>query len=127
MNVKARGKFSAESAGSRPAQRVNPFAIQALRDVGIDWTGRTPRNVDTLLGDKFDFVITVCDNAKEACPILPGHPIHAHWGMEDPAKVEGSALEKARAFTAARDLLASQIDQMLAELPASVRTVKFNG
>jgi arsenate reductase len=114
MNVKARGKFSAESAGSRPAQRVNPFAIQALHDVGIDWTGHTPRSVDALMGEKFDFVITVCDNAKEACPILPGHPIHAHWGMEDPAEVVGSDAVKSQAFRAARALIARRIDLMLA-------------
>jgi arsenate reductase len=114
MNVRARGRLTAESAGSRPAPRVNPFAIQALHEVGIDWTGRSPRSVDTLMGERFDFVITVCDNAKEACPILPGHPVHAHWGMEDPAEVEGTDAQKAQAFTAARVLIARRIDLMLA-------------
>ncbi|MFI5232142.1 MAG: arsenate reductase ArsC [Gemmatimonadales bacterium] len=114
MNGKARGKFIASSAGSRPAARVNPFAVQALRDVGIDWSGHAPMSIDSIIGGQFDFVITVCDNAKEACPILPGHPIHAHWGMEDPAGVQGTDEEIARAFTAARVLLARRIDLMLA-------------
>ena len=114
MNEKAQGRFVAESAGSQPAARVNPFAVQALRDIGIEWSARAPRNVDGLVDQHWDFVITVCDKAKEACPILPGHPVHAHWGMEDPADVEGSDAEKTRAFTAARVLLARRIDLMLA-------------
>ena len=114
MNRKSQGKFVASSAGSHPASRVNPFAIQALHEVGIDWKGHEPREIDSLAGQQFDFVITVCDNAREACPVLPGHPIHAHWGMEDPASVDGSDAEKSRAFTAARTLLARRIDLMLA-------------
>ncbi len=114
MNKKAHGKFVASSAGSRPAARVNPFAIRALSEIGIDWAGHSPRSVDEFLGQKFDFVITVCDNAKEACPILPGSPVHAHWGMEDPAEVQGTDEEKARAFAAARVLLSRRIDLMLA-------------
>jgi arsenate reductase (thioredoxin) len=73
-----------------------------------------PRSVDGLVDQHWDFVITVCDKAKEACPILPGHPVHAHWGMEDPAEVEGSDEAKTLAFTAARVLLARRIDLMLA-------------
>ncbi len=114
MNKKARGRFVASSAGSRPAARVNPFAIQALREIGIDWDGHSPQSVDEFIGKKFDFVITVCDNAKEACPIMPGQPIHAHWGMEDPAEVDGSDAEKTQAFTAARVLIGRRIDLMLA-------------
>jgi arsenate reductase len=114
MNRKARGRFVASSAGSRPAARVNPFAIEALREVGIEWNGHVPRSVDGFMGEKFDFVITVCDNAKEACPVLPGHPIHAHWGMEDPAEVEGTDADKSRAFRSARTLIARRIDLMLA-------------
>jgi arsenate reductase (thioredoxin) len=114
MNKKARGRFAASSAGSRPATRVNPLAIQALKEIGIDWAGHEPRSIDSIIGQKFDFVITVCDNAKEACPILPGHPIHAHWGMEDPAEVEGTDAEKAHAFASARVLIGRRIDLMLA-------------
>jgi arsenate reductase (thioredoxin) len=114
MNKKAAGRFVAESAGSHPAARVNPFAVQALRDIGIEWSGRVPRSVEDLVDQRWDFVITVCDRAKEACPILPGHPVHAHWGMEDPADVQGSDSEKIRAFTASRVLLARRIDLMLA-------------
>ena len=119
MNRKASGKFIASSAGSRPAPRVNPFAIRALRQIGIDWTGHEPRSVDEFMGQNFDFVITVCDNAKEACPVMPGQPIHAHWGMEDPAEVDGTDETKAAAFAAARDLLSRRIDEFV-QLPALV-------
>ena len=114
MNRRAGGQFDASSAGSRPAARVNPFAIQALKAIGIDWAGHEPRSIDSFMGEQFDFVITVCDNAKEACPIFPGHPIHAHWGMEDPAEAEGTDAEKTQAFTAARVLISRRIDLMLA-------------
>lgn len=114
MNRKARGRFEAESAGSRPAARVNPFAIAALKEIGIDWTGHAPRSTEGLEAHDWDFVITVCDRAKESCPILPGHPVHAHWGMEDPAECEGTDEEKLQAFVAARVLLARRIDLMLA-------------
>ncbi|MFI5310428.1 MAG: arsenate reductase ArsC [Gemmatimonadales bacterium] len=114
LNQKARGRFEAESAGSQPADRVNPLAIEALRKVGIEWKGHAPRSVDGLTRQHWDFVITVCDRAKEACPILPGHPIHAHWGMEDPAEAEGTDEQKLHAFVVARQLIARRLDLMLA-------------
>jgi protein-tyrosine-phosphatase len=114
MNARARGRFEAESAGSHPAARVNPFAIEALRQAEIEWSGHAPRSVDGLVGQQWDFVITVCDRARESCPILPGHPIRAHWGMEDPAEVEGADAEKRQAFLVARQLIARRIDLMLA-------------
>ena len=114
LNRKAPDLFEAHSAGSRPAARVNPFAINALRDVGIAWNGHEPKSTEGLEREDWDFVITVCDKAKEACPILPGHPIHAHWGMEDPAEVEGTDEEKRRAFEQARILINRRLDLMLA-------------
>src|SRR4051812_40628203 len=80
LNAKGRGRFIAESAGSKPAGRVNPFAVEALREAGIDWRGRQPRGVDGLEKEAWDIVITVCDRAKEACPYFPGQPVLAHWG-----------------------------------------------
>jgi protein-tyrosine-phosphatase len=114
LNAKAAGRLVAESAGSRPAPRVNPLAVEALAQIGIDWRGRFPRGVDGIIGQPWDLVITVCDRAKESCPILPGHPIYAHWGMDDPAEVVGTEEEKLRAFVSARILLARRIDLLLA-------------
>ncbi|HEX6434883.1 MAG TPA: arsenate reductase ArsC [Gemmatimonadales bacterium] len=114
LNQKSRGRLVAESAGSQPAARVNPFAVEALREAGIDWEGRRPRGIDELGSNSWDIVITVCDRAKEACPIFPGQPTLAHWGMEDPAAVEGDDNTKRRAFREALQLISRRIDLMLA-------------
>jgi len=113
LNTKAAGRLVAESAGSRPAAQVNPLAVQALAQIGIDWRGHSPRGVDASSDQRWDLVITVCDRARESCPILPGHPIYAHWGMDDPAEVTGTDEEKLRAFVSARILLARRIDLLL--------------
>jgi len=114
LNSKGRGRFHAESAGSRPADRVNPHAIATLRDYDIPWAGHAPRSIDGLEREPWDFVITVCDRAKESCPIFPGQPILAHWGMPDPADVAGDEVTKRKAFEAAFFLLSRRIDLLLA-------------
>lgn len=114
---KGRTRFAVASAGSRPAPRVNPLAIQVLAEAGIDWNGRTPKGIDDLATEPWDFVITVCDRAREACPIFPGTPILAHWGMPDPAEVEGDDVVRLRAFRDTLTVLARRIDLFLA-LPA---------
>jgi arsenate reductase len=114
LNRKGSGRFIAESAGSQPAARVNPYAIAALREAGIEWQGRRPRGIDDLGSQNWDIVITVCDDAREACPIFPEQPALAHWGMEDPASVEGDDETKRRAFREALQLISRRIDLMLA-------------
>jgi arsenate reductase len=114
LNRRGQGRFRAESAGSNPAPRVNPLAIETLRDHGIEWSGHQPQTVDGLENEPWDFVVTVCDRAKEACPIFPRHPVLAHWGMPDPAGVEGSDADRRRAFRDAFILIARRIDLLLA-------------
>lgn len=114
LNAKAEGRFHAESAGSKPAARVNPFAIETLQHYGVRWAGHPPRTVDGLEREPWDFVITVCDRAKEACPIFPGQPVIAHWGMPDPAEVNGDDATKRKAFRDAYLLLTRRIDLLLA-------------
>lgn len=114
LNWKGNGRFRAESAGSRPAARVNPYAIDTLRDAGIAWAGHPPRTIDGLEGEPWDFVITVCDRAKESCPVFPGKPVLAHWGMPDPAEVDGDDAAKRAAFRKAFVLLSRRIDLLLA-------------
>ncbi len=114
LNRKGRGRFVAESAGSQPAKVVNSLAIDALERHGFFWTGGQPRSVETLVNGDWDFVITVCDGAKEACPIFPGQPVIAHWGMPDPAAVEGTDTEKRRAFDDTLMLVSRRIDLLLA-------------
>jgi arsenate reductase (thioredoxin) len=114
LNWKGRGRFHAESAGSRPADRVNPHAIETLREYDIPWAGHAPRSIDGLEREHWDFVVTVCDRAKESCPIFPGQPILAHWGMPDPAEVAGDEVTKRKAFDAAFLLLSRRVDLLLA-------------
>jgi arsenate reductase len=118
LNRKGGGRFVAESAGSQPAARVNPLAIEALKAIGIDWSGHAPRGLDGLTDREYDIIITVCDRAREACPIFPGRPMLAHWGMADPAEVEGDEAGRRRAFWSALQLITRRIDLLVA-LPAA--------
>lgn len=116
LATKGGGRFAAVSAGSRPAERVNPFAVRVLAEAGIDWTGKSPRGMDGLETEPWDFVITVCDRARESCPFFPGQPVLAHWGMPDPAEVEGSDDVKLAAFRDTLITLGRRID-LLRALP----------
>jgi protein-tyrosine-phosphatase len=114
LNRKGRGRFVAESAGSHPAAHVNPLAVEALERHGYFWTGRQPRGFEGLAEQDWDFVITVCDRAKEACPFFPGQPVIAHWGMPDPAAVMGTDEEKRRAFDDTVLTVSRRLDLFLA-------------
>src|SRR5271157_5373946 len=92
------------SAGTKPT-RVRPEAVTAMREVGIDISGHRSKSVDEFAGQDFDYVITVCDNAKESCPIFPAKTKRIHWSIEDPAAVQGSEEETLTAFRRARDEL----------------------
>lgn len=114
LNHRARGRVRAESAGSSPAGRVNPLALETLAYYGLAWDGHPPRSVDGLEAEPWDFVITVCDRAKESCPVFPGQPMLAHWGMPDPAEVAGDEATRRAAFREAFLLLSRRIDLLLA-------------
>jgi arsenate reductase len=92
-------RFQVFSAGSFPTGKVNPLAIQVLKDVyNIDASEARSKSSDEFKDVEFDFVVTVCDNARETCPIWTGQPIVAHWSSLDPAAVQGTEAEKYRAF-----------------------------
>lgn len=114
LNRKGRGRFVAESAGSHPAAHVNPLAVETLERHGYFWTGGRPRGLEGLADQDWDFVITVCDRAKEACPFFPGQPVIAHWGMPDPAAVEGTDDERRRAFDDTLLTISRRLDLFLA-------------
>jgi arsenate reductase (thioredoxin) len=114
LNQRGGGRFVAESAGSEPAARVNPLALDALRDAGIRWEGHPPRGLENLEREEWDIVITVCDHARESCPVFPGRPVVAHWGMTDPAAVEGDPERKRHAFREALQLINRRLDHLLA-------------
>lgn len=99
-------RFEVFSAGSFPTGKVNPLAIRVLKQVyDIDASGARSKSWEEFRDVEFDYVVTVCDNARESCPVWPGQPIVAHWGFPDPAAVEGTDSEKYRAF----EEVASQI------------------
>jgi protein-tyrosine-phosphatase len=109
----AEGRVHAASAGSRPAARVNPYAVEVLREHGIAWEGRTPKGIDDVAGERWDLVITVCDNARDACPVFPGAAAQVHWGLPDPAD-ETTPDAARRAFAETYDALAARVDALLA-------------
>jgi arsenate reductase (thioredoxin) len=113
LNVRGQGRFHAESAGSDPAPRVNPFALDALREFGLEWGGRNPRRVEEVCDEAWDFIITVCDRARESCGTFPGRPVTAHWGIPDPAAVEGDDRHRRGAFRESVILLARRVDLFL--------------
>jgi arsenate reductase (thioredoxin) len=118
MNHLGRGRFKAYSAGSQPKGVVNPFALSTLAAWRIPTDGFRSKSWDEFAkpgAPQMDFVFTVCDNAAgEVCPFWPGQPMTAHWGVPDPAAVDGSDEEKAQAFLDAAVTLKRRIELMLA-------------
>jgi arsenate reductase (thioredoxin) len=116
----SRGKFRAHSAGSHPKGKVNPFALDLLRQTHISTAGLRSKSWDEFAkpgAPAMDFVITVCDQAAgEQCPFWPGQPVTAHWGMPDPAEVEGTDELKRKAFSDTANGLRRRIE-LLASLP----------
>ena len=113
LNAESKGKFKAFSAGSHPSGKVNPFAVELLEQRRYPTAELRSKAWDEFAlpgAPELDFVFTVCDNAAgEICPIWPGQPISAHWGVEDPAAVEGSDDEKRKAFVKAFTVLHRRI------------------
>ena len=110
MKKIGRDRFRAFSAGSQPTGRVNPFALQVLKEqYGIDAREARSKSWDEFKETPFDIIITVCDRAKESCPIFPGQPIIAHWDIPDPAPAGGTDDQKLRFFREA----AQQIQRRL--------------
>lgn len=104
-------RFQTYSAGSFPTGKVNPFAIRVLKDFyHVDASQARSKSWEEFGDLEFDFVITVCDNARESCPVWPGQPIVAHWGVPDPAEAQGSDEEKLRQFKQAALVLAHRIE-----------------
>jgi arsenate reductase len=111
MRKLAGDRFESFSAGSHPRGAVHPMALEVLKDYyGIDAAGARSKSWDELRGQRFDFVITVCDQARESCPFWPGQPILAHWGTEDPAAYEGTPRGQRQAFRKAAAEIYRRID-----------------
>jgi arsenate reductase len=120
LNHLGKGRFHAYSAGSHPAGKVNPFAIELLKAADFPAEGLRSKAWDEFAkpgAPRMDFILTVCDNAAgEVCPVWPGKPMTAHWGVADPAAVQGSDDEKRAAFRDAASILRRRIE-LLVSLP----------
>ena len=125
LNHDGKGRFKAYSAGSNPVGTVNPWALHTLKTLGYPAEGYRSKSWSEFAdGPELDLILTVCDSAAaETCPVWPGRPTSAHWGIPDPAAVEGSHAEKAAAFLDAFRMLKRRIDLMLALPIASIEQI----
>lgn len=114
LATRGAGRFAAASAGTRPAGRVSRRAVAVLAELGIDWTGHTPRGLDGLERESWSLVVTVCDSARRSCPTLPGARAVAHWDLPDPMDALGTDEEVLGAFRRTRDTLAGLIERLMA-------------
>ncbi|WP_439536858.1 arsenate reductase ArsC [Methyloversatilis sp.] len=121
LNHLGAGRFRAFSAGSQPSGRVNPFALQALAEAGVDTTGVRSKSWDSFAepgAPQMDLIITVCDSAAgELCPVWPGHPATAHWGYADPSAATGPDAARLMAFRDTMALIRRRLEILVA-LPA---------
>jgi arsenate reductase len=110
------GRFEVESAGTRPGS-VRPEAVEVMRELGIDISAQRSKSVDEFEGQEFDTVITVCDNARENCPVFPARTERVHWGFDDPAAVEGDEAARLAVFRRVRDEIDARLRAWAAGAP----------
>jgi arsenate reductase len=101
-------RYEVQSAGTKPTQ-VRPEAIAVMREIGIDISGHRSKSINEFMGEEFRYVITVCDNANESCPVFPGKTERIHWSFEDPAATQGAEEERKAAFRRIRDQIEARI------------------
>src|SRR5688572_25798503 len=115
LRHEAGDRFEAFSAGVEPSY-VRPLAIEAMREVRIDISGRRSKSVDEFSGAEFDYVITVCDHANERCPVVPGKTKRIHWSFEDPAAATGDTAAQLEVLRRVRDQIRDRLRQWISEL-----------
>jgi arsenate reductase len=108
-------RLEVESAGTE-ATRVHRLAVRAMDEVGIDLHGHSSKTLDRFLGEKWDYVITVCDSANERCPLFPGAANRLHWSFDDPSAATGTEEERLDAFRRVRDAIRAQLGRWLCEV-----------
>ncbi len=109
-------RFEAHSAGIEGTS-VRPLAIRAMQEAGVDISGQRPKSLDEYRGQAFEWVITVCDEAAEACPSFPGPAQRLHWPLPDPARVKGGEGEQLAVYRHVRDALRAAIEAFVAQVP----------
>jgi arsenate reductase len=107
-------RFETASAGTE-ATRVHPLAIRVMDEIGIDLRGHTSKTLDRFLGERWDYVITVCDSANERCPVFPARTTRLHWSFDDPSRATGSEEERLLTFRRVRDEIRARLVNWLAE------------
>ena len=110
-------RFEVASAGTE-ARGVNPVAVRAMAEIGIDLRGHTSKTLERFLGERWDYVITVCDNANESCPVFPGRISRLHWSFDDPSAAAGGDEQRLAVFRRVRDEIRARIDAWLAQQAA---------
>lgn len=115
-NHRGNNKLEAYSAGASPKGTVHPVNLEILKEIGMDASDARSKSLEEFKDQNFDFVITVCDKAREACPVFPGKPVVAHWGSPDPVEFKGTEDEKKRFFSQVAQQIARRID-LFASLP----------
>ncbi len=108
-------KFEVFSAGTHPSF-VHPLAIEVMKEIGIDISNHRSKHVSEFIGQNFDYVITVCDRAKESCPTFPGQVKRIHWSFEDPAEATGTKEERMKVFRKVRDEIKEHILSFINEI-----------
>jgi arsenate reductase (thioredoxin) len=119
LRVLAGDRFEAASAGIAP-MRINPTAVRVMAEIGIDISEQRSKSVVEMMGKQFDYVVTVCDNARETCPIFPGSSKKLHWSFDDPATAEGAEEERLEVFRRVRNELVSTIREFVVDPVASM-------
>lgn len=130
LNKDGKGRFRAYSAGTRPKEAIHPLALQVLRETDYATEGLRAKSWDAFAGPdapEMDLIFTLCDEAAgESCPVWPGHPVSAHWGIENPAAVEGSEIERKTAFVSAQRYIRNRIAALAALPIASLDQAALN-
>jgi arsenate reductase len=114
LRTLAGDRFDVESAGTLPSG-MSDLTIEAMREIGIDISNQWSKSVDVFAGQRFDYVITVCDAARQVCPVLPGEGERLHWNVEDPSDTEARGVPLVQAFRIAREELRQRIEAFVRE------------
>ena len=121
LRATAGDRFEVASAGTE-ARGVHPLAVRAMGELGVDIAGQTSKTLDRFLGERWEYVVTVCDSANESCPVFPQVATRLHWSFDDPSAVRGSEEERLAEFRRVRDAIARRIESWLTAQAASTET-----
>jgi arsenate reductase len=112
LNHLGAGRFEARSAGTEPG-KLHPLAVQVMAERGIAVSGHRAKSLDAFLEEPFDYVVTVCDDAREACPIFPNARRRLHWSFPDPSRAKGTREERLAFFRTIRDAIRTRVEEFL--------------